>query len=127
VNATQAPIGLLHAHFVFPILTGPVVISYPKWIPGEHAPTGPINQVVRMVFSVGGKQLAQRRDELEQFNFHMEIPVGASQLEADLDFACEVGAAASLTSRRIHSDTREGPLLRDSEHRTRLSSLMLRP
>ncbi|HMK22406.1 MAG TPA: hypothetical protein VK466_08720 [Terriglobales bacterium] len=92
VDATQAPLGLLHAHFVFPSEPGPRTIGYPKWIPGEHAPTGPISQVVRLAFAALGKPLAWHRDESEPFAFHVEVPQGARELEADLDFACEIGA-----------------------------------
>ena len=89
VDGTQAPIGLLHAHFVFPSMPGPRIIGYPKWIPGEHAPTGPISQVIRLTFSAAGKQLTWQRDENEPFAFHVEIPQGEHELEADLDFGCE--------------------------------------
>ena len=93
VDGTQAPIGLLHAHFVFPSMPGPRTIGYPKWIPGEHAPTGPISQVIRLTFSAAGKQLVWKRDENEPFAFHVELPQGEHELEADLDFACEIGAS----------------------------------
>ena len=91
VDATEAAIGLLHAHFAFPASPGEISIAYPKWIPGEHAPTGPINQVVRLVFTANGKQLSWRRDEAEPFLFHVQVPAGVNQIEADLDFACEIG------------------------------------
>ena len=57
VDATRAAMGLLHAHLVFPASAGQMTVAYPKWIPGEHAPTGPINQVIRLIFSAQGKQL----------------------------------------------------------------------
>jgi predicted metalloprotease with PDZ domain len=90
VDATHAPMGILHAHLVFPASPGPATIAYPKWIPGEHAPTGPINQIIRLVFKAQGKQLPWQRDELGPFIFHLDLPSGTSELEADLDFACEV-------------------------------------
>ncbi len=90
VDATRAPMGILHAHLVFPVSPGPMKIAYPKWIPGEHAPTGPINQVIRLVFTAGGQQLSWQRDELEPFVFHLDVPGGMKKLEADLDFACEI-------------------------------------
>jgi predicted metalloprotease with PDZ domain len=92
LDVTQAAIGLLHAHFVFPASPGPMDIAYPKWIPGEHAPTGPINQIVRMIFSANGKQLPWRRDGIEPYLFHVDVPAGVGRIEADLDFACEIGA-----------------------------------
>ncbi len=92
VDATRAAMGLLHAHLVFPASAGQMTVAYPKWIPGEHAPTGPINQVIRLIFSAQGKQLPWQRDEIDPFVFHVSVPAGADKLEADLDFACEINA-----------------------------------
>jgi predicted metalloprotease with PDZ domain len=92
VDATQAPIGILHAEIVFPVSPGPMVVAYPKWIPGEHAPTGPINQVVRLMFSAQGTQLPWRRDEVEPFEFHVDVPTNVNELTASLDLACEIGS-----------------------------------
>ncbi|MBV9481053.1 MAG: M61 family metallopeptidase [Acidobacteria bacterium] len=91
VDATRAAMGVLHAHMVFPVSPGPMTIAYPKWIPGEHAPTGPINQVIRLVFTAAEKQLPWQRDELDPFLFHLNVPRGTDTLQADLDFACEIG------------------------------------
>jgi len=91
VDATHAAMGILHAHLIFPISPGPMTIAYPKWIPGEHAATGSINQVIRLVFTAGEKQLPWQRDELHPFVFHLDVPNGTDSLEADLDFACKIG------------------------------------
>ncbi len=42
VDASEAPRHILHARMVIPARPGPLTLRYPKWIPGEHAPTGPI-------------------------------------------------------------------------------------
>ena len=42
MDATDAPRRLLHAHLVIPAHPGPITLQYPRWIPGEHAPSGPI-------------------------------------------------------------------------------------
>ena len=47
LDATQAPTGVLHAHMTIPATAGSLTLAYPKWIPGEHAPNGPLGQVVR--------------------------------------------------------------------------------
>jgi predicted metalloprotease with PDZ domain len=92
LDARQASIGLLHAHLVIPAVPGPLTVAYPKWIPGEHAPNGPLGQMVRLKFAVNGKRLAWRRDDLEMYEFHLNVPAGATQVEADLDFACLLGS-----------------------------------
>mgnify|MGYP003353153567 CR=1 FL=1 len=36
----EAPRGLLHASLTYPVDPGTFTLLYPKWIPGEHGPTG---------------------------------------------------------------------------------------
>ena len=91
LDATQAPTGVLHAHLSIPAAAGILDLAYPKWIPGEHSPAGPISQIVKLVFSGGGKPLAWHRDALDIYVFHVEVPEGVTQVQADLDFACLVG------------------------------------
>src|SRR3974390_3453064 len=45
VDATEAPRKLLHARLVIPASPGPLTLCYPRWIPGEHAPSGPITDL----------------------------------------------------------------------------------
>ena len=92
LDASQAPTGVLHSHLTIPASAGPLTLAYPKWIPGEHAPGGPFSQVVNLKFTAGGRPLAWKRDDLDIFVFHLEVPSGVNEIEADLDFACVVGA-----------------------------------
>ena len=91
LDATQAPIGLLHSHLTIPATAGTLTLAYPKWIPGEHSPGGPLSQVVRLAFSANGQPLTWSRDDLDIFVFHVEVPKGVTQIQADLDFACVLG------------------------------------
>ena len=91
LDATAAPTGLLHSHMTIPATPGILTLAYPKWIPGEHGPGGPLSQIVRLTFAANGKPLAWHRDDLDIFVFHVEVPAGVSQIQADLDFACVVG------------------------------------
>jgi predicted metalloprotease with PDZ domain len=91
LDATQAPSGLLHSHLSFPASPGILTLAYPKWIPGEHSPGGPLSQVVRLAFSANGKPLVWHRDDLDIFVFHVEVPEGVTEVHADLDFACLLG------------------------------------
>ncbi len=42
VDATDAARNFIHAKVTVPVSSGPVTLVYPKWIPGNHRPTGPI-------------------------------------------------------------------------------------
>jgi predicted metalloprotease with PDZ domain len=97
VDATEVARKLLHSHLSIPVAPGPLTLYYPKWIPGEHAPTGPIDSVVGMKFSVNGQPIPWRRDLVDLYAFHCEVPADASHLEIALDFAIPVEPAAFST------------------------------
>ena len=86
VDATDAPRRILHAEETLPVQPGAQTLVYPKWIPGEHGPTGPINDLAGLVITANGKQLAWRRDDVDQFAFHITVPQGATELTIKLDF-----------------------------------------
>jgi predicted metalloprotease with PDZ domain len=103
VDATEVPRKLFHARMTMPVSPGPLTLVYPKWIPGEHGPTGPIINLAGLKFAAGGKTLAWRRDEVEMYSFHLDVPSGARELEVSLDFlsptfAGGFTAGASTTS-----------------------------
>ncbi len=58
VDAREAPRKIFHARLTVPARPGPLTLLYPKWLPGEHGPTGPIADVAGLVFTAGGKTLA---------------------------------------------------------------------
>jgi predicted metalloprotease with PDZ domain len=60
-----------------------VDLVYPKWIPGDHAPTGPIADLVNLRFSAGGKSVAWTRDPVDMYRFHIPVPAGTNLLLAD--------------------------------------------
>ena len=86
VDATRATQGVFHSHLVLPVSPGPLVLTYPKWIPGEHSPTGPVQQLVGLRFTAAGEVLEWRRDTVDMFAFHLTVPAGAREIEADFDY-----------------------------------------
>jgi predicted metalloprotease with PDZ domain len=86
VDATEAPQKILHAHMMIPVQPGPLTLFYPEWIPGEHMPDGPIINVVGMKFAGGNQVIPWRRDLVEMFSIHLNVPAGVTSLQADLDF-----------------------------------------
>jgi predicted metalloprotease with PDZ domain len=86
VDATDAPRGIFHSQLVIPAAPGPLALAYPKWIQGEHTPTGPITQLAGLTVTALGRTLAWRRDPLEMFVFHVEVPDGADAVAVALDY-----------------------------------------
>ncbi len=86
VDASKAPEKMVHTRMSIPVKPGPATLFYPKWIPGEHEPSGPVGNVVDLKFSAGGKSIPWRRDLLDVFTFHIDVPAGASELEVSFDY-----------------------------------------
>ncbi|HEX2571914.1 MAG TPA: M61 family peptidase [Polyangia bacterium] len=86
VDASEAPRRVFHAQLVFPVEPGPVTLYYPKWLPGNHRPTGPIANLVGVHMSAGGQPVPWRRDDTDVYAFHCQVPAGARTLEVALDY-----------------------------------------
>jgi predicted metalloprotease with PDZ domain len=85
VDAREAPRKILHARLSLPVTPGPLTLLYPKWIPGEHGPSGPIVNLAGLKLSAGGQPVAWRRDPGDMFTFHCDVPKGATTLDVELD------------------------------------------
>lgn len=102
VDATDVFRNLLRAKLVLPVSAGPLTLYYPKWIPGEHGPTGPIVNLAGLKMTASGKPLAWRRDDVDMYAFHVDVPQGVSSIEVELEYLGPVkeqgfSAAASAT------------------------------
>ena len=86
VDATRTQRKILHAHLVMPVKAGPLTLYYPKWIPGQHGPDGPIANLSGLKFEGNGKTIPWQRDLLDAFTFHLEIPDGIRKLDANYDY-----------------------------------------
>ena len=105
VDATEAPRKLYHAELNIPAAPGPMTLFYPKWIPGDHAPTGPINDLAGLRISAEGQPLVWKRDSVELFAFHINVPQGASSVDVKLDFLSPAEAGGG--SNAVISSTSE--------------------
>jgi len=85
VDATRVPEKILHAQMQIPVTPGPMVLVYPKWIPGEHGPTGPIVDLTGVQFYANGQRVTWRRDLTDMYAFHLTVPDRTNILEARLD------------------------------------------
>jgi predicted metalloprotease with PDZ domain len=86
VDASSAPRKIFHAKLKIPASAGDLTLYYPKWIPGEHAPDGPVIDLAGLKFSAAGNALKWRRDLLDGFTLHVDVPAGVNEIEAELDF-----------------------------------------
>lgn len=104
-DLSDAPRKLYHAEADLPVTAGPLTLTTPKWIPGDHRPAGPVESITGVVFTANGQTLEWRRDDMELYQFHVMVPQGVTTLHAHLD--CIVlafrGSWLSLIGRRFCS------------------------
>jgi predicted metalloprotease with PDZ domain len=92
VDLTGAPRKILHATETLAVKPGPLTLVYPKWIPGEHGPTGPIDDMAGFVVTANGQPVKWERDKVEMYAFHLTVAPGVSSLDLKLDFLATAAA-----------------------------------
>lgn len=86
VDASRVTEKLLQVRSEVPVSPGALTLFYPKWIPGQHGPSGPVSNLVGLELTTGGQELPWQRDPVDMFAFHLEVPAGAQRLEIAADF-----------------------------------------
>ncbi|HEV2276134.1 MAG TPA: M61 family peptidase [Acidobacteriaceae bacterium] len=95
VDLRDAPRHLLHVHLVIPVSPGPLTLEYPQWIPGDHRPTGPIDNVAGVFIRANGHDLPWRRDDVDMYGIHVDVPAGVGNLDVSFDFLAVPGQTGS--------------------------------
>jgi len=85
LDASRAGDGIMRVREHIPAAAGSFTVVYPKWIPGEHGPTGPLNDLAALRISANGASLDWRRDPVDLYAFHVDVPPGANALDVDFD------------------------------------------
>jgi predicted metalloprotease with PDZ domain len=75
----------LQTHETLAVKPGPLVLVYPKWIPAEHAPAGPLDSIIGLEIKAKGQRLEWKRDPYEMYAITVTVPAGATQLDITLD------------------------------------------
>nr|WP_233523555.1 M61 family peptidase [Dyella solisilvae] len=86
VDATDIAHRVFRVHEVVPAKPGPLTLLYPQWLPGNHSPTGTIDKLAGLVVKANGKVVPWKRDPLNVFAFHVDVPEGANNVEVEFQF-----------------------------------------
>src|SRR5690348_12043552 len=86
VDASDTRQGIFRVHETIPVEPGKLTLLYPEWIPGNHSPSGPIAMLAGLKLSANGKPVAWKRDKYDVYAFHLDVPVGATTLDADFQY-----------------------------------------
>jgi hypothetical protein len=83
---TDAPRKLLHGEIEIPVKPGPFTFTAAKRIPGNHSPTGPIGDFAGIFVTGNGQSIPWRRDDVDMYAFHVNVPNGVTRLHIHDDF-----------------------------------------
>jgi predicted metalloprotease with PDZ domain len=86
VDATDLDHRIFRVREQIPVAAGPLTLLYPQWLPGKHAPRGPIDKLAGLRISTNGQSLAWKRDPLDVYAFHLDVPAGSTNLLVEFDF-----------------------------------------
>lgn len=75
----------LQTHESLSVKPGPLTLVYPKWIPAEHAPAGPLDTIIGLEISANGQRLDWKRDPFEMHAISVTVPRGAKELQISLE------------------------------------------
>ncbi|MDR3387762.1 MAG: peptidase M61 [Rudaea sp.] len=86
VDATNTAQRIFTVHEAMPVQAGALTLLYPKWLPGSHSPSGPIDKLASLKIRVAGKPLAWERNKYDVYAFHVDVPAGVSGIDLDYQF-----------------------------------------
>ena len=87
VDATDTDRGIFRVRQTIPVSgAGPMVLLFPEWLPGNHAPRGQVEKLAGLVVKANGRILQWRRNATRVYAFHIDVPEGARSLDVEFQF-----------------------------------------
>jgi len=87
VDATNVQQAIYRVKQTIPVAhDGHMVLLMPAWLPGKHAARGEVEKLTGLKISAGGKAVPWKRDTVDVWAFHVDVPRGAKQLDLEFQF-----------------------------------------
>jgi len=86
VDATDVERKIVRVRQTIPVTAGPLVLLYPKFLPGNHAATGPIQLISGVTVTGGGARIDWLRDTIDPNAFHIDVPQGVSEIVVEFQW-----------------------------------------
>lgn len=94
VDATDVQRGIFTARQTIPVAqAGRLTLLYPQWLPGKHAPRGQLNLFAGVEIRANGQVLPWRRDPINVYAFHVEVPAGVREIETRQQYVSPTATA----------------------------------
>jgi len=87
VDATNVQQAIYRVKQTIPVAhDGHMVLLMPAWLPGKHAARGEVEKLAGLKISAAGKAVPWKRDTVDVWAFHVDVPRGAKQLDLEFQF-----------------------------------------
>jgi len=86
VDASDLDRRIVHIHESLSGITPATVLLYPKWLPGSHAPEGPIDRLAGMNITAHGVPISWHRDPVDVYAFRLDASAGVKSIDIDFDY-----------------------------------------
>lgn len=91
VDATDLDRKIMRVRQMLPVRPGPLTLYFPRWLPGQHSPSGDVNLLAGLQITAGGKPVDWQRDPLDTHAFKLVVPAGATLLNLEFQHLSPVG------------------------------------
>ncbi len=87
VDATDTARAIFQVKQKIPVTPGePLILLFPQWLPGKHGPRGALAELTGLKIKAGGKPVNWTRDPVDVYAFHIDVPAGVKEVEAEFQF-----------------------------------------
>ncbi len=86
VNATDVGRHIVHVHETLTGVAPDTVLFFPKWLPGTHAPEGPIERLAGLTITANGGPVTWTRDPVDVYAFRVHPAPGVTTLDMHFDY-----------------------------------------
>lgn len=82
VDATDLDHRVFQVQQTLPVVGGPLTLYFARWLPGTHGPSGAVDRLAGLkVRTDTQRDLPWRRDPVDPFAFHVDVPPGVTALQ----------------------------------------------
>ncbi|WP_373988433.1 M61 family metallopeptidase [Duganella sp. BuS-21] len=98
VDASDTAQNIFRVRQSIPAKPGKLTLLYPQWIPGNHGPSGALNQFAGLKVSANGQPLVWQRDPVNVYAFNVTVPKGARGVEVEFQYLSPVESNQGRTT-----------------------------
>jgi predicted metalloprotease with PDZ domain len=86
VDASDLDRRIVRVHETLSGVGNGTVLLYPKWLPGTHAPEGPIDRLAGLRITARGSKISWTRDPVDVYALRVHTVPGVESIDIDFDY-----------------------------------------